>query len=240
MLLMYLQISGMHSRRKFQEKQLSAALGNARPDQLADRVAMLKIETSIASPAGSLMVNTAQVHIRIYRAALSLAESLSGSLFRKKSASSIGLPALNPKLLWQSAQLGAEAAGVIIVDIECAAKAVDAAVEGSVLSSRTHLLQQVLQFLQKKHSVKLTSKSAKVTLKPVLLVHPFVMCHQCVLPSSYVERASSRKRGGNCMNWGKGWGKVPQTAVCCCCQKCVLQTVSLTWHVCCAANCPCI
>ena len=144
---------------------MSAALGNARPEQLADRVAMLKIETSIASPAGSLLVNTAQVHIRIYRAAPSLAESMSASFARSKPASSTGLPAVKPQLLWQSAELAAGAEGVIFVDIECAAKAVDTAVQGSVMSTRTDLLQQVLQFLQKKQAVKLASKSAKVTFK---------------------------------------------------------------------------
>lgn len=150
--------------RKFQEKQLSAALGNTRPEELADRVAMLKIETSIASPAGSCLANTAQVHIRIYRAAPSLAESLSGSFARRKSATSIGVPAVSLKLLWQSAELGAGAEGVIFVDIECAAKAVDAAAEGLVMPARQHLLQQVLQFLQKRQGVKFASKSAKVTL----------------------------------------------------------------------------
>ena len=124
---------------------------------------MLKIETSIASPAGSLLVNTSQVHIRIYRAAPSLADSLSGSFARTKSTGSTGLPAPNPKLLWQSAQLDAKAEGVIIVDVEVAARAVDAALGGSGVSSRARLLQQVLQTLEQKHSVKLSSKSAKVS-----------------------------------------------------------------------------
>lgn len=124
---------------------------------------MLKIATSIATPAGSLLANTAQVHIRIYRAAPSLAESLSGSFARRKSATSIGLPALSLKLLWQSAELAAGAEGVIFVDIECTAKAVDAAAETSVMATRQHLLQQVLQFLQKTQGVKFASKSAKVT-----------------------------------------------------------------------------
>lgn len=124
---------------------------------------MLKIETSIVSPAGSLLVNKAPVHIRIYRAAPSLAESLSGSFARSKPASSIGLPAVSFKLLWQSAELAAGAEGLIFVDVECAAKAMDAAVEGSVMSTRAHLLQQVLHFLQIKQGVKLASKSAKVT-----------------------------------------------------------------------------
>lgn len=153
---------GPQSYRKFQEKQLSAALGKARPDQLADRVAMLKIETSIASPAGSLLVNTVQVHIRIYRAAPSLAESLSGSFAGTKSTGSTSLPALNPKLLWQSAQLDGKTEGVIFVDIEVAARAVDAALEGSGVSSRARVLQQVLRTLEKKHNVKFSSKSAKL------------------------------------------------------------------------------
>lgn len=134
---------------------------------------MLKIETSIASPAGSFLTNTAQVHIRIYRAAPSLAESLSGSFARRKSAASIGVPAMSLKLLWQSAELGATAEGVVFVDIECAAKAVDAAAEGLVMATRQHLLQQVLQFLEKRQGVKFASKSAKVTFKfvwPVLFV----------------------------------------------------------------------
>ena len=128
---------------------------------------MLIIETSVASPAGCLLVNTAHVHIRIYRAAPSLAESLSGCFAGSKPASSIGLPAVTPKLLWQSAELAARAEGVIFVDVECAVKAVDAAVEGTVMSTRTHLIKQVLHFLQKKQGVKLTSKSAKVTFKIV-------------------------------------------------------------------------
>ena len=122
---------------------------------------MLKIETGIASAAGSLLVNTAQVHIRIYRAAPSLAESMSGSFARSKTHSSIGLPAVNPKLLWQSAQLSKDAHGVIFVDIECSAKAVDAACEGTALG-KTHVQQQVLQLLQQKQDINLASKSAKV------------------------------------------------------------------------------
>ena len=130
---------------------------------------MLKIETSIASPAGSFLAKSVQVHIRIYRAAPSLAESLSGSFARRKSATSIGLPAMGLKLLWQSAELAAGADGVIFVDIECAAKAVDAAAEGLVMATRQHLLQQVLQFLQKTQGVKFASKSAKVTFTFVWL-----------------------------------------------------------------------
>lgn len=125
---------------------------------------MLKIETSIASPAGSLLVNTVQVHIRIYRAAPSLAESLSGSFAGTKSTGSTSLPALNPKLLWQSAQLDGKTEGVIFVDIEVAARAVDAALDGSGVSSRARVLQQVLRTLEKKHNVKFSSKSAKVIL----------------------------------------------------------------------------
>lgn len=128
---------------------------------------MLVIETSIAKPAGCLLVNTAQVHIRIYRAAPSLAESLSGSFARSKPVNSIGLSAVSPKLLWQSAELAAGAEGAVFLDVECAAKAVDAAVKGSVMSARTHLLQQVLHFLQKKQGIKLASKSAKVIYKLV-------------------------------------------------------------------------
>lgn len=128
---------------------------------------MLRVETSIAAPAGSLLVNMAQVHIRIYRAAPSLAESLSGSFARAKSTSSAGLPALNTKLLWQSAQLDDKAKGVVFVDVEISARAVDAALEGSGVSSRARLLQQVLQTLEKRHNVKLSSKSAKVSLQSV-------------------------------------------------------------------------
>ncbi|KAL3154673.1 hypothetical protein ABBQ38_011222 [Trebouxia sp. C0009 RCD-2024] len=164
---------GPQSYRKFQEQQLSAALGNVRPEQSADRVAMLRIETSIAPPAGSLLVNTAQVHIRIYRAAPSLAESLSGSFARTKSTGNAGLPALNLKLLWQSAQLDDKAKGVVFVDVEVSARAVDAALKGSAVSSRAHLLQQVLQTLEKRHNVKLSSKSAQVlVLKPEAQQHP--------------------------------------------------------------------
>ena len=125
---------------------------------------MLQIETSIASTAGSLLVSTAQVHIRIYRAALSLAESMSGSFACPKPPSSISTPAVRPKLLWQSARLTESAQGVIFVDVECSAKAVDAAVNAADSSSGKRLQHQVLQFLEQKQNVKLSGKSARVRI----------------------------------------------------------------------------
>ena len=182
-------VSLIHFCRKFQEKQLSTALGNARPEHLSDRTAMLKIDTSIASAAGSLLVNTAQVHIRIYRAAPSLAESMSGSFARNKAQSSIGMPAVNPKLLWQSAQLSKDSEAAIFVDMECSAKAVDAACEGTALC-KTHVQQQVLQFLQQKQDIKLASKTAKVRVLSNLIV-PCAMCQQ----SAYSPLLVSTCRG---------------------------------------------
>lgn len=159
---------------------------------------MLRIETSIAPPAGSLLVNTAQVHIRIYRAAPSLAESLSGSFARTKSTGNAGLPALNLKLLWQSAQLDDKAKGVVFVDVEVSARAVDAALKGSAVSSRAHLLQQVLQTLEKRHNVKLSSKSAQVSLQSAACMH--AVCSQCQPFSMSSQGKSTGKhleRGGN-------------------------------------------
>jgi len=150
------------SCRKFQDAQLSAALGNARPEKLSDRKALLKIDTSIVASGTCLLVDTAQVSIRIYRASPSLAVSMCGSLARSKSQTSTQQQAVKPKLLWQSAKLTADAKGIVIVDIECSAKAVDAVLEKQLLSSKLNLLPQVLQYLQQHTGVKLAVKSAKV------------------------------------------------------------------------------
>ena len=85
-----------------------------------------------------------------------------GSLARSKSQTSTQQQAVKPKLLWQSAKLTADAKGIVIVDIECSAKAVDAVLEKQLLSSKLNLLPQVLQYLQQHTGVKLAVKSAKV------------------------------------------------------------------------------
>ncbi|KAL0042627.1 hypothetical protein WJX79_005822 [Trebouxia sp. C0005] len=71
---------GPDAYRKFHDKKMSLALGNARPDRLSDRKALLRIDTSILANASSVLVDTAQVCIRIYRSAPSLAASMSGAL----------------------------------------------------------------------------------------------------------------------------------------------------------------
>lgn len=150
-------------RRKFQDKQVSFALGNARPDNLSDRKALLKIDTSILANGSCLLVDTAQVCIRLYRSAPSLAASMSGSLTRRKSQTSTNHLLAQPKLLWQSAKLTANAQGVIIVDVECAAKAVDGVLEAHSISGKSSLMKQVLEFLLQETGVKLAIKSAKVS-----------------------------------------------------------------------------
>ncbi|KAL0040582.1 hypothetical protein WJX77_011648 [Trebouxia sp. C0004] len=71
---------GPDAYRKFHDKKMSLALGHARPDRLSDRKALLRIDTSILANASSVLVDTAQVCIRIYRSAPSLAASMAGSL----------------------------------------------------------------------------------------------------------------------------------------------------------------
>ncbi len=141
---------------------MSQALGNARPDRLADRKALLRIDTSILANASSVLLDTAQVCIRIYRSAPSLAASMSGSLTCSKSQTSTDKQSAQPKLLWQSANLTTHAKGIIIVDIECSAKATDAAFEGHSRLAKSSLMQQVLQYVQQEAGVKLATKSAKV------------------------------------------------------------------------------
>ncbi len=148
--------------RKFHDKKMSQALGNARPDRLADRKALLRIDTSILANASSVLLDTAQVCIRIYRSAPSLAASMSGSLTCSKSQTSTDKQSAQPKLLWQSANLTTDAKGIIIVDIECSATATDAAFEGHSRLAKSSLMQQVLQYVQQDAGVKLATKSAKV------------------------------------------------------------------------------
>ncbi len=163
----YMQQSGIQVKqlcccRKFHDKKMSLALGNARPDRLSDRKALLRIDTSILANASSVLVDTAQVCIRIYRSAPSLAASMSGSLTCSNSQTSTDKQSAQPKLLWQSAKLTTDAKGIIIVDIECSAKATDAAFEGQCRFGKSSLMQQVLQYVQQKAGVKLATKSAKV------------------------------------------------------------------------------
>ncbi|KAA6429019.1 MAG: hypothetical protein FRX49_01129 [Trebouxia sp. A1-2] len=150
--------------KKFHDKKMSLALGNARPDRLSDRKALLRIDTSILANASSVLVDTAQVCIRIYRSAPSLAASMSGALTYSKSHTSTDEQSAQPKLLWQSAKLTADAKGIIIVDIECSAKATDAAFEGQCRFGKSSLMQQVLQYVQQKAGVKLATKSAKMSV----------------------------------------------------------------------------
>lgn len=150
-------------RRKFQDKQVSFALGSARPENLSDRKALLKIDTSILANDSCLLVDTAQVCIRLYRSAPSLAASMSGSLTRQKLQTSTNHLLAQPKLLWQSANLTANAQGVVIVDVECSAKAVDDVLEAHSISGKSSLMKQVLEFLQHETGVKLATKSAKVS-----------------------------------------------------------------------------
>ena len=157
-----IQVKQLCCCRKFHDKKMSLALGNARPDRLSDRKALLRIDTSIVANASSVLVDTAQVCIRIYRAAPSLAASMSGSLTCSKSQSSTDKQSAQPKLLWQSANLTSDAKGIIIVDIECSAKATDAAFEGQSRFGKSSLMQQVLQYVQHEAGVKLATKSAKV------------------------------------------------------------------------------
>ncbi|DBA90476.1 TPA: hypothetical protein ACH3X1_003740 [Trebouxia sp. C0004] len=155
---------GPDAYRKFHDKKMSLALGHARPDRLSDRKALLRIDTSILANASSVLVDTAQVCIRIYRSAPSLAASMAGSLTHGKSQTSTDEPSVQPRLLWQSAKLTADAKGIIIVDIECSAKATDAAFEGQCRFGKSSLMQQVLQYVQQKAGVKLATKSAKITV----------------------------------------------------------------------------
>lgn len=155
---------GPDAYRKFQDKKMSLALGNARPERLADRKALLRIDTSILANASSVLVDTPQVCIRIYRSAPSLAASMSGSLTCSKSQTSTDKQSAQPKLLWQSAELTADAKGIIIVDIECSAKATDAASEGQSRFGKSSLMQQVLQYVQQKAGIELATKSAKMSV----------------------------------------------------------------------------
>lgn len=148
--------------RKFQDAQLSFALGNTRPQNLSDRKALLKIDTSVLAPASRLLLDTAQVCIRIYRAAPSLAASMAGALARGKTQVSAGLQPVQFQMLWQSAKLTADAKGITIIDVECSAKAVDAILNGRSTSSKSGFVQQVLHYVQQHEGVRLAVKSAKV------------------------------------------------------------------------------
>ena len=156
--------------RNFHDKKVSEALGNARPGRLADRKALLRIDTSILANASSVLLDTAQVCIRIYRSAPSLAASMSGSLTCSKSQTSTDKQSAQPKLLWQSANLTTDAKGIIIMDIECSAKATDAAFEGQSRLAKSSLMLQVLQYVQQEAGVKLATKSAKVRAMVALLL----------------------------------------------------------------------
>lgn len=155
---------GPDAYRKFHDKKMSLALGNARPDRLSDRNALLRIDTSILANASSVLVDTAQVCIRIYRSAPSLAASLSGSLTCSKSQTSTDKQSAQPKLLWQSAKLTTDARGIIIVDVECSAKVTDAAFERESRLGKSSLMLQVLQYVQQQAGVKLATKSAKMSV----------------------------------------------------------------------------
>ncbi|DBA93872.1 TPA: hypothetical protein ACH3X3_013917 [Trebouxia sp. C0006] len=155
---------GPDAYRNFHDKKVSEALGNARPGRLADRKALLRIDTSILANASSVLLDTAQVCIRIYRSAPSLAASMPGSLTCSKSQTSTGKQSAQPKLLWQSANLTTDAKGIIIMDIECSAKATDAAFEGQSRLAKSSLMLQVLQYVQQEAGVKLATKSAKMSV----------------------------------------------------------------------------
>ena len=168
---------------------MSLALGNARPERLADRKALLRIDTSILANASSVLVDTPQVCIRIYRSAPSLAASMSGSLTCSKSQTSTDKQSAQPKLLWQSAELTADAKGIIIVDIECSAKATDAASEGQSRFGKSSLMQQVLQYVQQKAGIELATKSAKV--------RAITSCVYCIVAVA-CRRQSLLKSGRYC------------------------------------------
>lgn len=150
--------------RKFQDAQLSFALGNTRPQNLSDRKALLKIDTSVLASASRLLLDTAQVCIRIYRAAPSLAASMAGALARGKTQVSAGPQPVQFQMLWQSAKLTADAKGITIIDVECSAKAVDAILDGRSTSSNSGFMQQVLQYVQQHEGVRLAVKSAKLSV----------------------------------------------------------------------------
>ena len=186
-----IQVKQLYCCRKFHDKKMSQALGNARPDRLADRKALLRIDTSILANASSVRLDTAQVCIRVYRSAPSLAASMSGSLTCSKSQTSTDKQSAQPKLLWQSANLTTDAKGIIIVDTECSAKATDAACEGQSRLAKLSLMRQVLQYVQQEAGVKLATKFAKVRAMNSCIIVPKLLRQRHMKSGSYCSNITS-------------------------------------------------